>query len=71
MKKVLILGANGRIARVATKLFLERTDAQLTLYLRKANRLRLTDVNSSFRHMRPSTRRDSKATACICSPGAP
>ena len=49
MTKVLILGANGRIARVATKLFLERTDAQLTLYLRKANRLRLTDANSRIR----------------------
>jgi uncharacterized protein YbjT (DUF2867 family) len=49
MTKVLILGANGRIARVATNLFLERTDAQLTLYLRKANRLRLTDANSRIR----------------------
>jgi uncharacterized protein YbjT (DUF2867 family) len=49
MTKVLILGTNGRIARVATKLFLERTDAQLTLYLRKANRLRLTDPNNRIR----------------------
>jgi uncharacterized protein YbjT (DUF2867 family) len=39
MKKVLILGANGSIARVATSLFLEETDAQLTLYLRNARRL--------------------------------
>ncbi|WP_348266159.1 NAD(P)H-binding protein [Edaphobacter paludis] len=39
--KVLILGANGQIAQVATELFLERTDAQLTLYLRKAKRLRV------------------------------
>lgn len=37
--KVLILGANGQIAQVATELFLERTDAQLTLYLREAKRL--------------------------------
>jgi uncharacterized protein YbjT (DUF2867 family) len=39
MKKVLILGANGSIARVATSLFLEETDAELTLYLRNASRL--------------------------------
>lgn len=40
MLKVLILGAYGQIAQVATRLFLERTDAQLTLYLRKAKRLK-------------------------------
>jgi len=38
--KVLILGAHGQIARVATTLFLNQTDAQLTLYLRNANRLK-------------------------------
>ena len=37
--KVLILGAGGQIARVATELFLKTTDAHLTLYLRKAKRL--------------------------------
>jgi hypothetical protein len=36
---VLILGANGDIARVATDLFLNETDARLTLYLRNARRL--------------------------------
>lgn len=36
---VLILGAGGQIARVATELFLETTDASLTLYLRKPRRL--------------------------------
>lgn len=41
MRKILILGANGQIARVATQLFLERSDTQLTLYLRRANRLKL------------------------------
>lgn len=40
MTKILILGAYGQIAQVATRLFLERTDAQLNLYLRKAKRLR-------------------------------
>jgi len=35
MLRVLILGANGSIAREATKLFLNESDAVLTLYLRK------------------------------------
>ena len=39
MSKVLILGAYGEIARVATDLFLDRTDVQLTLYLRNSRRL--------------------------------
>ena len=40
MTKILILGAHGQIARVATDLFLRRTDARLTLYLRNARRLK-------------------------------
>lgn len=40
MTRILILGAHGQIARVATRLLLERTDAHLTLYLRRASRLR-------------------------------
>ena len=40
MTSVLILGAYGQIARVATRLFLEQTDVQLTLYLRHAKRLK-------------------------------
>lgn len=40
MTNVLILGANGSIARVATNLFLKETDAQLTLYLRNSSRIR-------------------------------
>jgi uncharacterized protein YbjT (DUF2867 family) len=39
MTKVLILGANGQLARNTTKLLLERSDAALTLYLRRARRL--------------------------------
>lgn len=39
MTNVLILGAYGQIARVATRLFLERPDVRLTLYLRNARRL--------------------------------
>jgi uncharacterized protein YbjT (DUF2867 family) len=39
----LILGANGQIAQVARELFLERSDAQLTLYLRRAKRLSIHD----------------------------
>ena len=42
MTNVLILGAHGQIARVATDLFLKQTDARLTLYLRNASRLKLT-----------------------------
>lgn len=42
MLNVLILGANGQIARVATTLFLQQTDARLTLYLRNAKRLKST-----------------------------
>lgn len=43
MNKVLILGANGSIARQAIDLFLNETDAQLTLYLRNANRMKNVD----------------------------
>ena len=42
MTNILILGANGGIARVATSLFLARTDARLTLYLRNARRLKMS-----------------------------
>ena len=42
MTHILILGAHGQIARVATDLFLQRTDARLTLYLRNARRLKLS-----------------------------
>ena len=40
-RNVLILGAHGQIARVATDLFLKQTDAYLRLYLRNARRLRV------------------------------
>lgn len=39
MTNVLILGANGQLARHTTKVFLETTEARLTLYLRRAERL--------------------------------
>lgn len=39
MTSILIIGAHGQIARVATRLLLERTEAKLTLYLRQARRL--------------------------------
>ena len=42
MTNILILGAHGQIARVATDLFLKRTDARLTLCLRNARRLKLS-----------------------------
>ena len=40
MMKVLILGANGQLARNTTRVFLRDTDANLTLYLRQASRLK-------------------------------
>jgi uncharacterized protein YbjT (DUF2867 family) len=43
MTNVLILGANGQLARNTTRVFLRDTDAKLTLYLRRASRLRNPD----------------------------
>jgi uncharacterized protein YbjT (DUF2867 family) len=43
MPRVMILGANGSIAREATRLFLNETDAELTLYLRDPSRFGRTD----------------------------
>ena len=45
MNNVLILGANGGIARYSIDLFLEQTDAQLTLFLRNARRLKQLEQN--------------------------
>jgi len=47
--KILILGAHGQIAHVATRLLLETTDAELTLYLRKAKRLSSLEGNDRVR----------------------
>jgi len=41
---VLILGANGQLARNTTRVLLARTDSRLTLYLRNAERLSNPDV---------------------------
>ena len=43
MTKVLILGANGQLARNTTRVLLRDSDAKLTLYLRRASRLRNPD----------------------------
>jgi len=43
MSKVLVLGANGQVARNTTRVFLRDTDAKLTLYLRRASRLKNAD----------------------------
>ena len=43
MTRVLILGANGQLARHTTAFFLERTDATLTLFLRNTKRLKNPD----------------------------
>ncbi len=44
MTKVLILGAHGKIAQLTTKQLLDETDATLTLFLRRASRLHVTDA---------------------------
>jgi uncharacterized protein YbjT (DUF2867 family) len=43
MTRILILGANGQLARHTTPFLLDRTDAHLTLYLRRASRLKNPD----------------------------
>jgi uncharacterized protein YbjT (DUF2867 family) len=43
MTRVLILGANGQLARNTTRVFLEKTEVALTLYLRRSGRLRNPD----------------------------
>jgi uncharacterized protein YbjT (DUF2867 family) len=45
MTNVLIIGANGSLARVAIDMLLKETDAELTLYLRNSRRLRNIDTN--------------------------
>jgi uncharacterized protein YbjT (DUF2867 family) len=45
MTKVLIVGANGGIARQAIDLFLTKPDVQLTLYLRNSRRLKHMESN--------------------------
>ncbi len=44
MSRVLVLGANGQLARHTTDMFLKTTDATLTLYLRRAARLKNPDL---------------------------
>ncbi|WP_230678515.1 NAD(P)H-binding protein [Lacticaseibacillus zhaodongensis] len=41
--RVLILGANGQIARIVERRLLTKTDSELTLYLRRASRLQQVD----------------------------
>lgn len=43
MTNVLVLGANGQLARNTTRVLLRETDATLTLYLRRAARLKNPD----------------------------
>jgi len=43
MTRVLILGANGQLARHTTGVFLRTTQVRLTLYLRRASRLENPD----------------------------
>jgi uncharacterized protein YbjT (DUF2867 family) len=43
LNNVLVLGANGSIARQVIEIFLNETDAKLTLYLRNARRVKNAD----------------------------
>ena len=43
MTRVFILGANGQVARHTTACFLANSNAKLTLYLRRASRLKNPD----------------------------
>ena len=45
MTRILVLGANGQLARHTTRFFLDHTGAQLTLYLRRASRLKNPDAS--------------------------
>lgn len=45
MRHVLVLGANGQIARLAEKQMLTDSDAQLTLFLRRSSRLKPEDLS--------------------------
>lgn len=49
MTNILVVGAHGQIARVATRQLLERTDATLTLYLRRVQRLDALASNPRIR----------------------
>lgn len=44
MTRILILGANGQLARNTIPVFLQRDDVELTLYLRRAKRLTNPDT---------------------------
>lgn len=48
MTNVLVLGANGQLARNTTRVFLRDTDANLTLYLRHAERLKNPDPSRAI-----------------------
>ena len=76
--RVLILGAGGQIARVATDLFLEETDAELTLYLRRAarithlrdhDRVRIVEGDVLDRAASKPPWQDKKSSTAICQAG--
>lgn len=45
MKNIIILGANGNIARHVIEILVKKDDIRLTLFLRNKNRLRNTDIS--------------------------
>jgi len=65
MTNILILGANGQIARVATQLLLEETDATLTLYLRRASRLSAWEGHARVRLIEGDVRDEAALAAAM------
>ena len=63
--KVLILGAGGQIARVATQLFLKNTNVSLTLYLRNARRLRISGYDDRVRILEGDVLDEKKLDAAV------
>lgn len=65
MTNILILGANGQIARVAVALFLERPGVRLTLYLRNARRLESPDAGDRVHIVEGDVRDRAKLEAAM------
>ncbi|GEO57153.1 NAD(P)H-binding protein [Companilactobacillus bobalius] len=63
MKNVLIIGATGSIGNAVRQMFLRETDAQLTLFSRRANRLKLD--NSREKSISGSVTNDTELALAV------
>jgi len=68
MTRVLILGANGQLARHTTPFFLEHADTHLTLYLRNAKRLKNPNPARARVAEGDVTDRDALIASCPAEP---